>query len=148
MSGDYRDTVLQTALVHGQYAQPPMAVLFIDPDTASAERLARPLRGRYATAIVPSAQAAQAAMSVRMPDLVVTEIDLPDANGLSILARLRTTPETQHVLLMVVTSRSSVNDKIAAFQAGGDDYLVKPVDPEKFETHLLLISRFRKVIHT
>jgi PleD family two-component response regulator len=148
MSGDYRDPALQTAFAQGQYAQAPLAVLFIDPDVASAERLARPLRGRYATAIVPSAQAAQTAIHVRMPDLVVTEIDLPDANGLNILSRLRTSPETQHILLIVVTSRTSVNDKIAAFQAGGDDYLVKPVDPEKFETHLMLISRFRKVIRT
>jgi DNA-binding response OmpR family regulator len=146
MTTDDRDTLHQAAFPPGQNSQPPLAVLFIDPDVATAERLAHPLKRRFAVAIVPSAQAARTAMSMRMPDLVVTEIDLPDANGLNIVANLRNSPSTRHVLLMVVTHRSSVMDKIAAFQAGSDDYLVKPIDADKFETHFLLVSRFRKII--
>jgi DNA-binding response OmpR family regulator len=148
MKSDDRDIALQAAVVSGQFGQPPMAVLFIDPDVTGTERLARHLKGRYAIAVVPTAQAAWSAMSMRMPDLVVTELDLPDADGLQVLTQLRSTPTTQHILLMVVTKHSSINDKIAAFQAGGDDFLVKPVEPEKFETHLLLVSRFRKIIPT
>jgi DNA-binding response OmpR family regulator len=47
---------------------------------------------------------------------------------------------------MAVTHRSLVGDKIAALQAGADDYLVKPVSPDQFDTHVQLISRFRRVI--
>jgi two-component system response regulator TctD len=52
----------------------------------------------------------------------------------------------RHVLLMVVTARSGVRDKINAFQAGADDYLVKPLDPAAFALRVQLLSRFRKVI--
>ncbi|HZC76212.1 MAG TPA: response regulator [Ktedonobacterales bacterium] len=124
----------------------PLAVLFVDPDIAAAERLASPLRARWAIAIVPSAQAALAAMQLRLPSVVVTELDLPDQSGVELLAHIHNTPVTHNVLLMVVTGRASVRDKIAAFQAGADDYLVKPVDPQQFEMHLYLVSRFRSVI--
>ena len=134
----------------GRRAAGPLAqslsVLFIDPDRESAEMLARSLRGRHAIAIVGSATHAQSAISVRTPDLIVMELDLPDARGLELMRAIHAAPATRNVLILVVTKRTSVNDKIAAFQAGADEFLVKPVDPEQFETHVLLISKFRKVI--
>jgi DNA-binding response OmpR family regulator len=123
-----------------------LSVLFIDPDRPYAETLARVLRGRSTLAIVGSAKQAQSAISLRTPDLVVMELDLPDASGLELLRAIHNAPGTHNVLILVVTNRKSVKDKIAAFQAGADDYLVKPVDPEQFETHVMLVSRFRKVI--
>jgi DNA-binding response OmpR family regulator len=121
-------------------------VLFIDPDREGAALLARPLRSRHAIAITESAQQAQAAISARTPDLIVMELDLPDANGLDFLRALHAAPATRNVLILVVTRRTGVRDKIAAFQAGADDVLVKPMDPEQFATHVLLVSKFRKVL--
>jgi DNA-binding response OmpR family regulator len=121
-------------------------VLFIDPDLDSAERLARALPNLSAVAVVPTLQAALSAMNIRVPDLVVTEIDLPDGNGLEFVSRLLATPSTRRVLTIVLTRRTSFVDKIAAFQAGADDYLVKPVDADNLSTHIRLVSRFRQVM--
>src|SRR5579859_5158434 len=134
MRKDNREPSTQAAQVPHQ--PPPMTLLFVDPDIASAERLARSLRGNYTVAVVASAQAASAAMRLRMPDVIVTELDLPDARGQDLIAGLRNNPSSRHVLLMVVTHRTSVQNKIAAFEAGGDDFMVKPVSVEQFETHL------------
>lgn len=129
-------------------AQPPLAILFVDPDQAGAQRLAHALHGQYVVAIVQTLVAARAAMVQRLPDLVVTELDLPDGSGIDLLSSLRTSPATRHVLLMVVTRRNLVGDKIVALQAGADDYLVKPVAPDQFDVHVKLISRFRRVIRS
>jgi DNA-binding response OmpR family regulator len=129
-----------------QQQRPALAVLFIDPDTENAERLSRALRGVSAVAVVPTAQAAAAAMNTRMPNLIVLELDLPDASGFELITHLHNTPTTRNVLVMVVTSRTSVRDKITAFQSGADDYMVKPVDPQQFAVHVQLLSRFRQVI--
>jgi PleD family two-component response regulator len=126
--------------------QAQMSVLFIDPDQNNAERLSRSLSNISAVAFVASAHAALNAISLHVPSLIVTEIDLPDANGLELIAKVHATPAMRHVLLMVVTSRSGVRDKISAFQAGADDYLVKPLDPGVFALRVQLLSRFRKVI--
>jgi DNA-binding response OmpR family regulator len=118
--------------------------LFVDPDVASAERLAGALRARWATKVVASAQEAKAALRVSQPWLVVTELDLPDMRGLDLLAALHDQPLTRHVMLMIVTTRRMISDKIAGFQAGADDYLVKPVDGELFALHVELLSHLRR----
>jgi len=122
-----------------------MSVLFVDPDVEGAQRLARAIAGIAVTTIVPTAQAALHALRSQLPTLVVTEVALPDASGIELLARIHANPATRRVLLMVVTSRTSIQEKIAAFQAGADDYLVKPLEPQQFLMHLRLLTRFRQV---
>jgi DNA-binding response OmpR family regulator len=124
-------------------ASEPVA-LFVDPDVASAERLAGALRAYWATQVVATAQEAKAVLSVSQPWLVVTELDLPDMRGLDLLISLHDHPLTRHVMLMIVTKRRMISDKIAGFQAGADDYLVKPVDRELFTLHVELLSRLRR----
>lgn len=124
----------------------PLTVLFLDPDQAAAERLAAPLRTWCVVGVVPSAAAATAAMQQRIPDLIVTDLNLPDVNGVEFLSAIHGAPATHNVLLIVVTARASIGDKIAAFQAGADDFLVKPLDPETFEMHVKSVSRFRRIL--
>jgi two-component system OmpR family response regulator len=126
--------------------RPPVRVLFVDPDAASAERLAATMPTQHATAIETTAQSALARMQGWTPDLIITEIDLPDANGLDLVAQLRTAPATQHTLFIVLTARRAALDKIASFMRGADDYLVKPVAPEQLLQHVRSVSRFRRLI--
>lgn len=125
---------------------PDMAVLFIDPDSASAQPLAQALRRVSAVALVPTWQMAKAAIATRAPNLIVTELDLPDANGVDLIASVHTSPALRHVLVVVVTARATIQDKIAAFQAGADDYLVKPVAPQEFVEHVQRLSHFRQIL--
>src|SRR5262249_25462960 len=118
-------------------ASPPLAVLFVDPDTAGAQALANTIRDRYATAVGGSAHEAYEAMRYQMPTLIVCELRLPDMNGPDFLARIRSHPTTRHVLLLVVSAARGLQDKVRAFQAGADDFLVKPVEPATFVSHFL-----------
>jgi DNA-binding response OmpR family regulator len=86
------------------------------------------------------------AVHIQTPSLVVTELDLPDAWGVEMITLLHRAPQTRDILLMVVTRRSAIRDKIAAFQAGADDYLVKPVDPVVFALHIQLLGRLRRTL--
>jgi CheY-like chemotaxis protein len=125
---------------------PPLAVLFVDPDRAGAQLLANTIRDRYATAVVGSAREAYDAMRFQTPTLIVCEMRLPDITGADFLAQLRGHPSTRHILLMVVSSTRSLQDKVRAFQAGADDFLVKPIDPEVFLAHFLSVIRFRQIV--
>src|SRR5215475_14429298 len=125
--------------------QVPLTVVIVDPDTRSALSLADAVQGILGpVAIVPSAEAALEAIRLRIPDVLVTELGLPGISGIELIARLRTTPTTQRIMLLAVTASTAVTDKIAAFRAGADDYLVKPVPPQLFLMHVQLLSRFRQ----
>ena len=58
-------------------------------------------------------------------DLVILDLQLPDGTGNSLLRRMRETGHTMPVL--VLTAQSELESKVANFQAGADDYVVKPV---------------------
>lgn len=126
--------------------RPGMTILLVDPDLPAAERLAGALRGHHTVLVAGSARAAMSHVERAAPDLIITEIDLPDANGVQLVEQWRSAAQTRHTLLMIVTARRSVRDKIAGLQAGADDYLVKPVDLSVLLGHIAAISRFRQLI--
>lgn len=121
-------------------------VLVVEPNEASARFLVSELKPPFTVTLVTSAEAARAAIGARLPAIVVTELDLPGASGLDLIGALHSDPATRHMLLVVLTARNSMRDKIAAFQSGADDYLVKPVDPIQFAVHIGRVSLFRQVL--
>ncbi len=141
-----RDTPFLQMLARRFSKPSQLHVLFIDPEQANARRLADTLRPPFTATVVATAEAARAALAVRRPTIIVTELNLPGMSGLNLLTSLQSDPATHRVLLMVLTSRVSLQDKIAAFQAGADDYLVKPVDPQQFLVHLERLSLFRQTL--
>lgn len=111
----------------------PVRTLVVDPDRASAETLLRPAPIIDLIAIVPSAAEALNALRVAPPpQLLITELELDDASGIELIRRVRQLNTERRLPLMVVTTHSSTAEKVAAFRAGADDFLVKPVDPAFF----------------
>jgi DNA-binding response OmpR family regulator len=143
--GTQRDLGYLRRLARSLFKQTELHVLLVDPEPAGAQQLAAALSQRHRVSVARTALAALAVVATEPPTLVVTELDLPDASGLELLGALRTGVGTQRILLMVLTWRSALQDKIAAFQAGADDYLVKPVDPQAFLAHVQRLGNFRQV---
>ena len=67
-----------------------------------------------------------AAMEKQKPQLVMLDIMLPEEDGLSILARLRKTPATKNLPIMMLTAKSTEYDKVVGLDGGADDYVTKP----------------------
>jgi len=143
--GTQRDPFFLRMLARRSTKSALIHILMIDPDYASAQHLLSALKPPFSGTAVTTARDAGAAFESQRPALVVTELDLPDASGLELVGALHTHAAYRHVLLMVLTARTSVNYKIAAFQAGADDYLVKPLDPQRFAMHIERLSRFRQI---
>jgi len=61
------------------------------------------------------------------PDLVILDVMMPDMSGLEVCERLRSNPATAWLPIIVLSAKSSVEDKLDGFQAGADDYVAKPV---------------------
>jgi DNA-binding response OmpR family regulator len=120
-------------------------VLVVDNNPLARERLNSALGEGYALSFVESAAAALAAVRENVPDLIVSEVDLPDGDGLSLCEQVRGLPETKHLPFMLVTERASIQDKVAGFQAGADDYVVKPVDTRLFHARIRLLYRIKGI---
>ena len=66
------------------------------------------------------------ALSKQLPDLILLDIMLPEEDGLSILRKLRASPDTEKIPVMMLTAKSSEYEKVIGLDAGADDYLPKP----------------------
>ncbi len=62
----------------------------------------------------------------RCPDLVLLDVMLPDEDGLEVVKKLRTRPDTKAVPVLMVTAKSSELDKVKGLDLGADDYMTKP----------------------
>jgi len=65
------------------------------------------------------------------PDLIITDVMMPDISGYEVIHQLRREPRFAHTPFMVLTSQSELQDKIHAFEAGADDHLTKPFDVDE-----------------
>src|SRR4051812_37798803 len=70
-------------------------------------------------------------------DLVLTDLHMPDADGVDLVRRLRETPSLRHTPVIVLTgSAGDAHDEVRVMDAGADDYLRKPVDPMRLLAHV------------
>ena len=120
----------------------PIRVLLVDDEEGFTEVLAKRLRRRGFAAVVALTGAEALAAAASHPfDVAVVDYRLSDADGLTLLPQLRTAPDRPTVI--AVTARDQVSDRIRGLDAGADDYLVKPYDPEELLARLRAIERRR-----
>jgi pilus assembly protein CpaE len=77
-----------------------------------------------------------------LTDLIMTDVMMPEMDGLEFVRKLRSSPATAHTPVIMLTGHTDLEDKIAGLQAGADDYLSKSVSPTELELRLkALLSR-------
>ena len=79
-------------------------------------------------------------MKEQQPDLILLDIMLPDEDGVSILKKLKSRPDTEYIPVIMMTAKSSEYDKVLGLDSGADDYITKPFGVME------LISRVKAVI--
>jgi CheY-like chemotaxis protein/class 3 adenylate cyclase len=72
----------------------------------------------------------------RKPDLVITDVEMPRLDGYGVCKAIKEDPETAHVPVLICSSLGEAADLERGFDAGADDYLVKPVIPEELATRV------------
>src|SRR5678815_469690 len=107
----------------GGLAKKPIVVLIEDePEIRRFLRASLTSHGYRLFEAVTGAEGLQEAQS-RQPDIVVLDLGLPDVDGLEVIRRLR---QWTGVPIIVLSARGQEQDKIAALDAGADDYVAKP----------------------
>jgi DNA-binding response OmpR family regulator len=78
------------------------------------------------------------------PDVLVLDLTLPGLDGLRVCERLRADAD-RHIPILMLTARDALEDKIRGFDAGADDYLVKPFADKELVARCLALSRRHRV---
>ena len=70
------------------------------------------------------------------PDLILLDVMMPDMDGYEVARRLRKNPVTVNVPILMFTAKTQLDDKVAGFEVGADDYLTKPTHPTELQAHV------------
>ena len=117
----------------------PAKVLVVD-DEAAIRRLLRNTLNRAGYDVVEAADAREALRqaAVEHPDAVLLDLGLPDRDGLGLIPLLRA---NEDAVVLVVSARDAVDEKVAALDLGADDFVSKPFDTEELLARLRVALR-------
>ncbi len=117
-----------------------MRILIVEDEKKYLDILQRSLKGEgYITDGVGTAADAVEYIKTYHYDLVMLDLQLPDGTGNSLLRRMRETGHTMPVL--VLTAQGELESKVENFQAGADDYVVKPVAMQELAIRVQALLR-------
>ncbi|MBV8804980.1 MAG: PAS domain-containing protein, partial [Sinobacteraceae bacterium] len=109
-----------------QYPSSRPHVLFVEDDGAVREHLAQALGDEFLIDVAEDgAQALKQVLRSR-PDVVVTDVIMPDLDGIELLKTLRGVPSTRMIPVLLISGRAPEDLRIEGFEQGADGYLAKP----------------------
>ncbi len=107
-------------------------ILIVDDEPLNLELLAQELEDEgYKLVEAQSGEAALTACLKQAPDLILLDIMMPGMDGLETCKRLKADAALSGIPIIFMTALSEAEDKVAAFQAGGADYITKPFQSEE-----------------
>jgi DNA-binding response OmpR family regulator len=117
-----------------------MRVLLVEDNLALAQGIETALvREGHAVDHAASAAAAEHILAVETVDVMILDLGLPDEDGLQLLQRIRHRDE--HLPVLILTARDSLDDKVRGLDLGGDDYLTKPFEQQELFARLRVLER-------
>src|SRR5437762_13543072 len=143
------------AIHHGGAADPRRAVLeelvpgervlFVDDEEQIRKLLSTWLtRQGYVVTVANDGWEALKAIRTKAPDLVITDVNMPNMNGLELTRRLRADHRTARIPVIMLSARKQADDVLSGYAEGADEYVPKPVEMAVLEAKIeVLIKRFR-----
>lgn len=122
-------------------------VLIADDNSDMRQYLSRLLATRFRVEAVTDGVAALAAAQREVPDLVLTDVMMPQLDGFGLLAAIRADPRLLSVPVVMVSARAGEEARVEGIEAGADDYLIKPFSARELvarvESNLKLANQRR-----
>lgn len=107
-------------------------VLIVDDSPDDIHILMANLKQDYAViAATSGGKALELAIKEPQPDVILMDVSMPDMDGYETCQHLKANPITQKIDVIFVSAHDTVEEKLSGYDAGGSDYLIKPVQPEE-----------------
>jgi pilus assembly protein CpaE len=120
-------------------------ILFVDDEEQIRKLLSTWLtRHGYDVTVANDGWEALKSIRAKAPDLVITDVNMPNMNGLELTRRMRADHRTARIPVVMLSARKQADDVLSGYAEGADEYVPKPVEMAVLEAKIeVLIRRFR-----
>ena len=119
----------------------PPLILIVEDNPESLDILrARLTAHNYEVITAPDGEAGLTMAREKQPDLILLDIMMPKMDGIEVCRRIKEDPSLPFMPIIMVTAKADSKDVVAGLEAGGDEYLTKPVD------HAALVARVKSML--
>jgi len=118
------------------------SIIIVEDDEDIADSIRYNLeRESFRVRIASTGEAALDLILGRPPDLILLDLNLPHMSGFELCRRLRSEPATSRVPILMLTARSSEQDKVLGLNLGADDYITKPFSMRELLARIQAVLR-------
>jgi diguanylate cyclase (GGDEF)-like protein len=100
----------------------------------------------YQGTVVSTGQGCFEVISAAPPDLILLDVNLPDMDGYEVCVKVRETAKQYIPIMMFTGERTAIEDRIAGFTSGADDYMEKPFDPRELLARVQSLLRIKNLL--
>lgn len=118
-------------------------ILIVDDHPANIAILEEMLCDDYRVVSVLSGTEALAALEDFRPDLILLDIMMPGIDGYEVCRRIRADSEHRHTKILMLSAKALLEERLAGYQAGADDYVTKPFDEDELLSKIRVFLRLK-----
>ncbi|HYG04185.1 MAG TPA: two-component regulator propeller domain-containing protein [Chryseosolibacter sp.] len=111
-------------------------ILIVDDNEQIVILLRNILADKYRTMSASSGEKALAILEEEKVDLVISDIVMPEMDGLTLCGKIKNNIQTSHIPVILLTAKAEIEDRIVGLQVGADSYIPKPFHPEHLFTRI------------
>jgi len=128
--------------VEAKVSKKHLHVLVVDDEDAIVEMIRYVLeQADMQASTAANAYEALLCINDNRPDIVLLDWMMPGVSGIELTRRLRKDSATEDIPIIMLTARVTEDDKVSGLEAGADDYLIKPFDPQELKSRITVGER-------
>lgn len=105
------------------------SILIVDDSATDIHFIMQSIKSEFSVLVAKNGQTALDIALEKQPDVILLDVEMPEMNGYEVCTQLKNNPTTANIDIIFVSAHDTAEEKLAGYDVGGSDYLIKPINP-------------------